>query len=306
MFDLPILFIVYNRPDLTEVMINCIKGVRPRYLYIAADGFREKIKDDKIKVDRVRDLLINTNWDTKVKFLFQKKNLGCRLAVKSALDWFFEYEEMGIILEDDTLPSVSFFKFCEEMLYKFRFNEQIMSISGTIITTKYHFQSDFVFSNFPLMWGWATWKRAWLKYDFNMIEWKRMDKNNWLNSLNLGGFKFRIVWQYIFDLTSSNSVDTWDYQWIFTCWFNKGLTIIPTKNLVSNIGFSEDATHTKKNDSYLSNLTSYELNWPLNEPKDILPNHKIDFLINKFWFKVSWYTVFKIYIKKALLYLNQN
>ena len=303
-----VLFLVFNRPDTTALVFEAIRQAKPPRLYVAADGPREAKAGEAERVAKVREIATAVDWPCDVKTLFRETNLGCGNAVKTAIDWFFSDEEMGIILEDDTLPSQSFFRFCEEMLEKFKTNPSIMCITGTNITNGLCFSGDYWFSRYALMWGWASWRRSWLLYDFTLKDWQTLKEDRWLSSLGLGGLPFRKKWEYIFDLTQRKSLDPtwWGYQWIYTCWLNNGLTVAPARNLIRNIGYSDDATHTTSYHPILSNLQLNELHWPLREPAGRALNLKADAFISKHWFGVGWKSLVKDVLLRLPAVANVN
>ena len=285
-----VLFLVFNRPDTTAQVFEAIRQAKPPRLYVAADGPREGREGEAERVAKVREIATAVDWPCEVKTLFREENLGCGSAVKTALDWFFCNENMGMVLEDDTLPSQSFFWFCQEMLHDFEKNKDVMCITGTNITQGLQFDSSYFFSKYALMWGWASWRQAWINYDFGLKDWQKLKKNKWLSSLSLGGFLFRKKWESIFDLTQKKSQNPswWGYQWIYTCWLHRGLTVAPAKNLIRNIGYSNDATHTTGYHPILSNLQLNELGWPLKDPLNVATNSEADDFISKHWFGVNW------------------
>lgn len=292
-FHTPILFLVFNRPEETRMVFSEIRRIRPKRLYLAADGPRMNQPNEPEKVALVREIASAVDWDCEVRTLFREQNMGCRDAVSSAITWFFGHEEEGIILEDDCLPSQSFFRFCEEALRKYRHDPSIMCVTGTNILPSKDLGSNHLFSKYPLMWGWATWARAWEKYDVQMNAWAHLNRAKFLEELNLGGFWFRRKWTSLFHRTYNGEIDTWDYQWIFCCWLNDGLTVAPAKNLIRNIGFSENATHTDSWHPILSNLDAAELQWPQDYPPNSKVCRELDRYITKHWFGVNFVTFTK-------------
>lgn len=240
-----VLFLVFNRLDTTKQVFQAIREAKPPRLYIAADGARESKEGEAEKVKAVRDYILqNIDWDCEVKTLFREKNLGCKIAVSSAITWFFENEEMGIILEDDCLPSQSFFWFCEELLVRYRDDTRIGQISGFNPLVEFDFNgASYGFSKFGPIWGWASWSRVWKKYDVNIKKWKKIKKINQVDFFtdNNQEKQWRIE---LFDRMYNKEIDTWDYQWSFVKLIESQLSIIPFVNLIKNIGFGEDATHT--------------------------------------------------------------
>jgi len=288
----PVLFIVYNRLDNTKLVFNSIKNAQPPRLYIASDGPKLTKLNDNVKVENVRNyLLSNIDWDCKVITLFRNNNLGCGLAVSGAINWFFEHEEDGIILEDDCLPNSSFYKFCEILLDKYKYTETIKHICGNNFQLKNSNKYSYYFSIYTHVWGWATWKRAWKSYDFKMHE--------YLNFRNTPTFISKVPITML-DSVYYGSVDTWDVQWFFTNIKENGLSIIPNFNLIKNIGFSIDATHTHTSPAYMKNLKYGEIQFPLNHPEIISANGDFDnYTFNHIFNKNNLKTtiIFKIFNK---------
>jgi hypothetical protein len=265
----PVLFLVFNRPDTTRSVFEAIRQAKPKKLYIAADGPRKDNETDIKKIEEVRDIVKDVNWDCEIKTILREKNLGCKIAISSAIDWFFENEEEGIILEDDCLPSQSFFWFCQELLKTYREDQRIFMISGDNFQNgKKRTSYSYYFSRYPHIWGWASWRRAWKNYDVNMEVWPEIQKGNWLNDI-LGNKSNCRYWTKVFNSVYEGKIDTWDYQLVFACWVQSSLAILPNINLVSNIGFGNDATHTKVQ-SDLVKLDSFNINFPLSHPSFVL------------------------------------
>jgi hypothetical protein len=288
-----VLFLVFNRPDTTKQVFEAIRKAKPPRLYVAADGSRADQVGEAEKVAKVREIATAVDWPCDVKTLFRDENLGCKYAVSGGITWFFEHEEQGIILEDDCLPSQSFFWFCEEMLESYAKESRVMCITGTNITKGIRFSDDLWFSNYSLMWGWATWRRAWKKYDRDLSSWPIKREEGFLNKKLKFNSAQKSSWNRILDRTYQGDIDTWDYQWIYSCWINNGLTIAPAVNLIRNIGYSSDATHTKSDHPILSNLIANETNFPIIHPKNIEVNEQADLFISRHWIGVSWIGLFK-------------
>ena len=285
----PILFIIFNRFQTTEKVFETIRKYQPRELFIAADGPRKDKPGEKERCEEVKKIVENIDWLCDVKKLYRKNNLGCKLAVSGAIDWFFENVEKGIILEDDCLPSTSFFRFCEEMLEKYKNDERIFTISGDkFICGKV--PDSYYFSRYVHLWGWATWRRAWKKYDVNMNNLKDISEINIPNNT----FLERPFWENTFKSVFSGQVDTWDYQWVYTQFKFRGLSICPSTNLVKNIGFGKNATHTKVNTVVPDKK---EIVFPLNHPKEIMVNKIFDTETIKDTIGVNLKSVIYQYIK---------
>jgi len=249
-FKVPILFITYNRLESTRKVLNIIRQVNPTSLYIANDGWRD-IGIDKEGVQKVRKLVKTINISN-TKYLFQKKNLGCQQGVIKAIDWFFDNETEGIILEDDCLPNASFFQFCKIMLSRYKNQPSIMHISGNNFQFgKKYGNSSYYFSKLPHSWGWATWRRAWKLFDISMDTYPAFKRRNVITTI-FADISVQEYWINILDRMYKGVKDVWDYQWTFTLWSNNGMSIVPQENLVTNIGFSKNATHTQENSKLLS------------------------------------------------------
>jgi hypothetical protein len=206
---------------------------------------------------------------------YSEVNLGCGLRPASGIDWVFQNVEEAIILEDDCLPHPTFFQFCDELIDRYREDERVMMISGNNFQEgKKRTSQSYYFSRYPHTWGWATWRRAWQYYDFDMKLWPELRETPWLLD-TLGHEEPAAYWRATFDSLGSTP-DVWDYQWTLTCWARNGLAILPSVNLVSNIGWGADATHTKALDNPAANLPTEAMRFPLDHPARIVPNRAAD------------------------------
>jgi hypothetical protein len=277
MIDSPVLFIIFNRPDVTALVFNEIKKAQPKQLFIAADGPRLNRSSDIRLCNETRNIVNHIDWPCEVKTLFRAQNLGCGKAVSSAITWFFEHVEQGIILEDDCLPSPSFFIYCQNLLNYYKDDERIMHIGGVNFQNgNIRSNGSYYFSAITHVWGWASWRRAWKKYDFNVRDFylfvRERKINNYFENSNLANHILEM-----FKSVHYHEIDTWDHQWTFTIQNNGGLSIIPNTNLISNLGFREDATHTKSTNSIYANLIIDEIKLPLSHPNEIKINKEADF-----------------------------
>ncbi|MCF8342708.1 MAG: hypothetical protein K9I82_17155 [Chitinophagaceae bacterium] len=274
MFNTPVLFLLFNRPDTTEQVFEVIRQVKPVKLFIAADGPRKEREGDTELCRQTRELVMKSiDWDCEVKILFRAENLGCGKAVSEAITWFFEQVDEGIILEDDTLPNLSFFNYCSELLKIYRNNETIMTISGNTFHSFSHIKASkhsYYFSSFPFIWGWATWKRSWMKYQLDIVKISlASEREKWINNA-FHDIEIRKFWIDLYQRASYLNEDfTWDYQWFLTIWKNSGKTILPQRNLVVNIGWGANATHTKEENHHLSKLKSYKIKMASDLPQSI-------------------------------------
>lgn len=273
-FDIPILFIIFKRPEIAQKAFAQIKKVMPSKLYIACDGPRINVGDEKLLVEKTKSIILSMiDWPCEVKTLFQEENLGCAHGVYTAINWLYDNEESGIILEDDCVVQDSFFPFVSEMLEKYENDNRIGMIDGANYID-YDIKDSYCFSKYKSTNGWATWKRAWDKMDMNMA-WRGTSsehdiiKNTGFNSMDIKYWKYRI------NLIDQNYVSAWDWQWYFTLASQNQLSIFPKVSLVTNIGFGEGATHTggKIQKEYIA---SKELEFPLIHPPYVLPNYNFD------------------------------
>lgn len=272
--DTPVVFIIYNRPEQTKIVFDALRKVKPRKLFVVADGPRSQFESQKC--EETRSILKTIDWGCEVFENFSDYNLGCGKRISSGLDWVFSKAEEAIILEDDCLPSPSFFYFCQTLLEKYHKNEGIMQISGNNFQPESNVGNySYYFSKYPHIWGWATWKRAWDFYDFSMKSWPEFKKSRKINALS-ENIQEKIYWTAVFDRRYyRQQPDTWDYQWVYACWLQGGLSINPSRNLVSNIGAGKDASHTKKKHCSLLNIPTQDI-WQITHPPIIASDHKID------------------------------
>lgn len=267
-----VLFLVFNRPAETKLVFDAIRKAQPERLYIACDGARKnKAGEDKV-VDSVRKICENIDWPCSVRQLYRKENLGCKIAVSEAINWFFEFEEMGIIIEDDCLPSDSFFTFCNKMLIQYQHDERVAQICGFIPVAQALSSSDFFFSYLGSVWGWATWRRSWKNYDLRMRDWPIVLREDSLSYAYVDkGMKLRRYLAY--QKTYDGLIDTWDYQWSLTRAINNQLCILPRLSLIKNIGFNEAGSHMKGRPHWLKYNSANELDLTIVvEPYGTIPN----------------------------------
>ena len=293
-FDVPILFLVFNRPGTTKKVFERIKEIRPSKLFIAADGPREGKEGEEEKTETVRRLILDgIDWPCEVKTLFRFHNLGCGNAVSTAITWFFDNVEEGIILEDDTFPDPSFFNFCKILLEKYRHDNKIKVIGGNNFQNgKWRGDGSYYFSAYSHIWGWASWKRVWKEYDFKLSGLN----NESIDAVLEYYFKKKVVieyWKKVFLQFKTVPVDTWDYQLAFSIWKNKGFSILPNKNLVTNIGFGESSTHTTNPNDKTSNMPVDSI-IDIDHPAKVEINTKADlYFFEKFLGQKSFITRIK-------------
>ena len=284
----PLMFIIFNRPDTTKRVFEKIREARPKKLYVVADGPRESVPKDYELCQLTRSIVENIDWDCNVHKNYSDTNLGSRVRPASGFEFVFSQEDEAIILEDDCLPHPSFFEYCQQLLKHFKNEEKINIISGSNFLSKFSNKNyDYQYSAFHHFWGWATWKRSWEKYDIDMKEWPLLKKNNLINKI-LKQRKSVRYWETLFEEVYNGKIKTaWDYQWIYSSWKNDGLAILPTSNLVSNIGFGENATHTKNKKHIRSNVPLEGVQFPLVHPPEIKRDVAYDLLLSEYIFKFN-------------------
>ena len=278
MLKAPILLLIYNRPKYTRQVFEAIRSVRPQKLFISADGPKDRA--DLKLCKESRDVVSSIDWPCEVLSLYRNSNLGCKQGMISGIDWFFENVEQGIILEDDCLPNKSFFTYCEILLDRYEHNQDIMMISGSNPATSIDLETDYFFSYFFHVWGWATWKRAWSKYDENMSDWPKLKKGKFLDKRFPYNMENKIFTEQVFDQMYKEGYSTWDVQWAYTCMINEGCAILPTHNLISNIGLT--GTHQMSNDQLKLETREIDFN-NFKHPSEI----KIDYEIENYLFEKS-------------------
>jgi hypothetical protein len=262
----PILFLVFNRPEPTRRTFEAIRAARPPRLYVAADGPRAGRAGEAERCEETRRIATAIDWPCQLTTLLRTGNLGCKQAVSQAIDWFFEQEEAGIILEDDCLPDQSFFGFCDEMLAHYAAEPRVALISGDNFQFgRRRSASSYYFSRYAHIWGWASWRRVWRQYDRDAAQWPKFRSENGLQRV-FGNRTTEIQhWTRIFDALHAGQIDTWDYQVNLMLWTRGMLSILPEVNLVSNIGFGMDATHTSGVNKF-ADIPSSRIELPLRHP----------------------------------------
>lgn len=272
----PIAFLIFNRPDTTERVFREIAKARPPKLLVVADGPRPDKAGEAERCASARAVIERVDWDCEVLKNYSDNNLGCRKRVSSGLDWVFDAVEEAIVLEDDCLPSPSFFPFCEELLERYRHDSRVMQICGSNFLKGWRRNEySYYFSNYGPIWGWASWRRAWKFYDVEMKLWPELKEKKVLEDFCVNGEEVESR-QGIYDKVFSGEIDTWDYQWGFAKLINSGLSITPNANLISNIGFGAGATHTSSEDNPFAALAAHGLDFPLKHPPAVMRDRASD------------------------------
>jgi len=301
----PVAFIIFNRPDTTERVFAEIARARPPKLLVIADGPRANRADEAEKCAAARAIVEQVDWDCQVLTQYSDVNLGCKQRVSSGLNWVFQTVDKAIILEDDCLPHPTFFKFCEELLERYRQDERIMMVSGDNFQFgRKRTEYSYYFSRYSHTWGWATWKRAWQHYDVQVKLWPIIRDNHWLKDI-LGDNRAAKYWEVRFEECYNGLIDTWDFQWAFACWTQSGLSILPNVNLVSNIGFQIGATHTTRRNR-LANMSSEAMDFPLHHPPFTIRDTLADNLTEKKMLSSTAFRHLAARVKNSLLDLSER
>lgn len=272
----PVAFIIFNRPDTTERVFAEIAKVRPPKLLVVADGPRENRAGEAEKCAATRAIIDRVDWDCEVLTNYSDRNLGCKRRVSSGIDWVFEQVEEAVILEDDCLPDPTFFRYCQELLERYRHDQRIGMISGDNFQFgRLRNNDSYFFSKYTHIWGWASWRDRWVgSYDVTIAKWPRIRDEGWLADM-VGNTLEAAYWKMVFERVLRGEIDTWDYQWLFANWVEGRMSVLPAVNLISNIGFGQNATHTSW-DSNRSNLARSPLRFPLIHPIGVFGNIKAD------------------------------
>ena len=271
----PVLLIHFNRPDQTRRQIELLRQVAPSRVWILCDGPRPNKVDDRVKVAEVRQLLDHLPWPCEARRLYRDVNLGCFRNISDGITWFLNESEAGIIIEDDVLPTASFFRFTSELLERYANADDVFAVSGhNRRSAALPIPYDYGFSNYFECWGWATWKRAWDHFDGDIRGWR--DRSAWreISQRVLPHTRARLYWDFMFRQVANNKRDSWAYRYLLTIWKQGGHVLIPKWNLTENIGFNAEATHT----GHFSGLeaVAHEQQFPLAHPKGIYVDPVID------------------------------
>jgi hypothetical protein len=284
----PVVFIIFKRPDTTEKVFEAIRRVKPPKLLVVADGPRAEQPSEVEKCSATRAIIDRVDWDCEVLKNYSETNLGCMQRVSSGLDWVFKTVPEAIILEDDCLPDATFFRFCEELLERYRDDERVMTVCGVNFQFGRRINEySYYYSIYHDCWGWATWRRAWKYYDIEMKLWPKLRDTSFLKDKLLDARSGK-YWGDNFQAAYDKNVDTWFYRWLFSCWIQNGMGIFPQENLVSNIGVGIEATNTKIAERWeYANMSRQAINFPLNHPPFMFPDLKADKFVQKTRFESS-------------------
>jgi hypothetical protein len=277
----PVIFLIFNRPELTSRVFQKIREAQPQKLFVVADGPRHKTEETACK--NARAITEAVDWDCEVYRNYSDTNLGCRSRVSSGITWAFEKVETAIVLEDDCLPHPSFFPYCQALLDYYQDDERIMMISGDNFQDgQWRGSGSYYFSYYPHCWGWATWRRAWKYWEFSPEKWIEFRDEGFLRAICQTRFE-QVYWTDIFNtLFLEDRLDSWAYPWTFNCWSQRGLTVLPNVNLISNIGFGLQSTHTSKKNRF-ANMDAHLLE-NIQHPHFVVRHPKADSYTFRYYF----------------------
>ena len=286
--DIPIALIFFNRPEPLRIVFNAIKEARPSKLFLIQDGAREARPNDELNIKKCKDIVAEIDWECEVYRNYSETNLGCGMRIYSGISWCFEHVDRLCIIEDDCKPTIDYFKFCKELLEKYKDDQRIDMISGmnnleTYDVTPY----SYIFARTGSIWGWATWKRVWDTVDYELSFMEDEDALRLINNLNQPK---RITYDLIRNgekkhasLREGDKLTSWSYQRGMNMYLNSRLVIVPHKNLITNIGLTEDSVHAvnsiKKIPKAMQRLffmKTYEMKFPLRHPKYIIQDVEFD------------------------------
>lgn len=273
----PVVLLVFNRPQQTRRVFEAIRTARPPKLLIVADGPRANRPEEPALCTEVLNICQEVDWPCEVITNFASTNMGCRNRVASGLTWAFEQVQEAIILEDDCLPHESFFRFCQELLDRHRDDTSVAMISGDCFLPGGYNRTcaSYFFTRYAHIWGWATWRRAIQHYDVTMKKWPEVNSQGWLEDFFQNDPTLVAYWRSIFTQVYNGHINTWDYQLMLSFWLRGMISICPARNLISNIGFGADATHTKEANPR-ANMLVHEMKFPLVAPSTLTPDALAD------------------------------
>jgi hypothetical protein len=297
----PVAFIIFKRHATTQKVFERIRQVRPPKLFVIADGARQDRHGEEQECLKTRSIIDQVDWDCEVLKNYSDVNLGCAARVSSGLDWLFEHVERAIILEDDCLPDLSFFRFCEELLERYKYDTRIFSISGQNVQLgQRRGDYSYYFSHYQHCWGWATWKRAWQYFDFDLANWEYIKNSDFLESILKDPVAVR-RWKKEIDDTLSGKINTWDTRWMLSCWLQSSLCILSNTNLISNIGFGNSSTNTNYQDSLYANMRVEPVDFPMRHPPFMVRDVQADaFTQQTLYSPISLPTRIKGKLKKVI------
>jgi hypothetical protein len=303
MYNIPILILTYNRPKKFSKVVKSLGLIKPRKIYISCDG--PKNHEDVIKIKNIRKNISKINWKCKIYENFFEKNLGIEKGVQKGIDWFFYNEKMGIILEDDVIPSKLFFKYSKELLIKFRNNKDISAISGFNYFGKTQFgDGDYFLSKYFLCWGWASWRRAWMNSNKNFDYWPKWKRLNFLKKIHQDPIEIR-YWTKLIEKYYNKSIVSWDNIFGVSMWKTESFCLLPNINMIKNIGFDHDATYGFNKKYKTPNIVHHVKN--IKHPSTLRVNLLADkVILNKFYKAKNLLYPWRFFYITKLIFFNPD
>ena len=291
----PVALFMFRRPETTARVLEAIRAARPPLLLVVADGPRTNRPDDAPACAATRALIDGVDWPCEVRREYATANMGCRRRVASGLAWVFGQVPEAIILEDDCVPDQTFFAFCDQLLERYRDDPRVAQISGANNQKgRRRGTHSYFFSRYNNVWGWASWRRVFDRYDVDMHRWPELRDAHWLAGV-LDDQRMVRFWTQQFQAVYEGRIDTWDYQWIFSTWLHSMLSLVPNRNLVRNIGFGAGASHTPAQDPFANDRLE-PIDFPLDHPPDVTRDHQADRFTERFEFTEPW----RIRLRRAI------
>ena len=283
--DVPVALVIFRRPDKTKRVLEEIAKVRPRQLFVIADGPHPHNEAERALCEASRDVIKTVHWPCEIFTNFADSNMGGPRRQPSGINWIFEYVDRAIILEDDCVPHSTFFEYCKILLDRYENDQRVMHIAGTNYQSEYlPEKASYYFSRYTHGTGWATWRRAWQHFDANVERhWPVLNASGWFEDLSIN-IEEKAYWSNLMKRLYEGEIDHWDYRWLFSCWLNGGLSTIPQRNLVSNIGFGPGASNTTNSDSIYAGLPTFAIDIPLQHPSLVTRDRRGDMLVQKKFF----------------------
>lgn len=303
----PILINFFNRSEPLKLVFEAVRRAKPKVLFLSQDGAREDNESDKMNIFKCREVVKNIDWDCKVYYNYSEENLGCGKRMSSAISWAFEFVDRLMILEDDCVPGDDFFPFCEELLEKFKDDLRVSMISAMNHLEKYenYNKDSYIFCNSGAIWAWATWKREWEMYDFSM---PFMERTNAIEKIKTSSYPY----YYKKDLIRQGKdryskykegqrLTSWTFQYNMIRFLNHQVTIVPSVNLMSNVGLTGESTHASssikqipKGLQSLFYMKTGNMQFPLKHPEYMYCDDYYDRMV---WKKMGMNTTTAVYRK---------
>jgi hypothetical protein len=272
----PVALMLFARPDTTARLLELVRAARPPLVLAVADGPRKGVPGEAGLCAETRRLVAEADWGCEVRTDFADENLGLRRRLESGLDWVFAQVEEAIVLEDDCIPDPTFFRFCDELLERFRHEPRVLSIAGGCFHPGSAHGPSYRFSRYQHIWGWATWRRAWRHYDPLVARWPELRAGGWLEDVLADPLAVQ-YWTWAFEQAHRPESPAWDWAWQHAAWLAGGLCVVPTRNLVANVGFRADATNTRpeRHDERLT-PPAVPMDFPLRHPGAVVRDEEAD------------------------------